>query len=319
MTPKLYDGDRKERSEIIKTLAKEHGFDDCGISEAQKLNTEGKYLKQWLTENRNGEMNFMNNYFEKRTDPAKLVPGTKSIVSVIHNYYPGSPYHSDTYKISKYAYGRDYHKVLKKKLKALLKSIQESIGEEITGRYFVDSAPVMEKVWAVKAGLGWIGKNTNLITKQHGSYVLLGEIFLNIELEYDATRVKDYCGSCKKCIEACPTNALYAPYQIDASRCISYLTIEKKGQLPTDMQDHLNGWIFGCDICQDVCPWNRNLAIHQEPEFKPHPAIFEFSKIDWEDLSEDKYNEIFEHSAIKRTGYKGLLRNIDANRNSKQH
>ncbi|MFP3860075.1 MAG: tRNA epoxyqueuosine(34) reductase QueG [Bacteroidales bacterium] len=310
--------DRKKQSEIIKAMAKKHGFDDCGISEAVPLNKEANYLKQWLRENRHGEMQFMNNYFEKRTNPAKLVPGTKSIVSVIHNYYPGSPEPSDTYKISKYAYGRDYHKVVKKKLKGLFKSIQENIGEEITGRYFVDSAPVMEKVWAEKAGLGWIGKNTNLITKKHGSYVFLGEIFLNIELEYDNRPVKDYCGSCKKCIEACPTNALYAPYHIDASRCISYLTIEKKGQLPPQMKDLLNDWIFGCDICQNVCPWNQNLSVHQEPELKPHPAIFELSKNDWEHLSQDKYNELFDRSAIKRTGYRGLLRNIDANRDSRQ-
>ncbi len=310
--------DRKKQSEIIKAMAKKHGFDDCGISEAIPLNKEAGYLKQWLRENRHGEMQFMNNYFEKRTNPAKLVPGTKSIVSVIHNYYPGSPEPSDTYKISKYAYGRDYHKVVKKKLKGLFKSIQENIGEEITGRYFVDSAPVMEKVWAEKAGLGWIGKNTNLITKKHGSYVFLGEIFLNIELEYDNRPVKDYCGSCKKCIEACPTNALYAPYHIDASRCISYLTIEKKGQLPPQMKDLLNDWIFGCDICQNVCPWNQNLSVHQEPELKPHPAILELSKNDWENLSQDKYNELFDRSAIKRTGYRGLLRNIDANRDSRQ-
>ncbi|MFW5962871.1 MAG: tRNA epoxyqueuosine(34) reductase QueG [Bacteroidota bacterium] len=311
--------DRKKQSEIIKAMAKKHGFDDCGISEAIPLNKEAGYLKQWLRENRHGEMQFMNNYFEKRTNPAKLVPGTKSIVSVIHNYYPGSPEPSDTYKISKYAYGRDYHKVVKKKLKGLFKSIQENIGEEITGRYFVDSAPVMEKVWAEKAGLGWIGKNTNLITKKHGSYVFLGEIFLNIELEYDNRPVKDYCGSCKKCIEACPTNALYAPYHIDASRCISYLTIEKKGQLPPQMKDLLNDWIFGCDICQNVCPWNQNLSVHQEPELKPHPAIFELSKNDWEHLSQDRYNELFDRSAIKRTGYRGLLRNIDANTDSRQH
>ncbi|MFP4448344.1 MAG: tRNA epoxyqueuosine(34) reductase QueG [Bacteroidales bacterium] len=310
--------DRKKQSEIIKAMAKKHGFDDCGISEAIPLNKEAGYLKQWLRENRHGEMQFMNNYFEKRTNPAKLVPGTKSIVSVIHNYYPGSPEPSDTYKISKYAYGRDYHKVVKKKLKGLFKSIQENIGEEITGRYFVDSAPVMEKVWAEKAGLGWIGKNTNLITKKHGSYVFLGEIFLNIELEYDNRPVKDYCGSCKKCIEACPTNALYAPYHIDASRCISYLTIEKKGQLPPQMKDLLNDWIFGCDICQNVCPWNQNLSVHQEPELKPHPAILELSKNDWENLSQDKYNKLFDRSAIKRTGYRGLLRNIDANRDSRQ-
>ncbi|MFO8236386.1 MAG: tRNA epoxyqueuosine(34) reductase QueG [Bacteroidales bacterium] len=306
---------KKEYTEIIKSSAQKHGFDGCGISKAEPLEKEAENFKQWIQETRHGEMKFMENYFEKRTDPAKLIPGTKSIVSVILNYYPAQTQKNDTYKISKYAYGTDYHKIIKKKLKSLLQSIQENIEDEVSGRYFVDSAPVMDKVWAQKSGLGWIGKNTNLITRQFGSYVFIGEILLNIELDYDSP-AKDYCGSCTKCLEVCPTHALDKPYQIDASQCISYLTIEKKGELPEKMKNTLEDWIFGCDICQDVCPWNRKPVLHNIPDFAPPPELTEFSKTNWESLSEERYNQIFKKSAVKRTGYQGLMRNIQFNNKS---
>jgi len=295
-------------SQIIKSEASRLGFADCGIAKASPLEEEAEHLKKWLQENRHGEMNYMENYFEKRTDPTKLVEGAKSVISVIYNYYPKETQQEGTYKISKYAYGKDYHYILKEKLHSLLNFIQNKI-TEVNGRAFVDTAPVMDKAWAQKAGLGWIGKNTNLITYEYGSYVFIGELIVDIKLNYD-TPIRDYCGNCRKCIDACPTGALTEPYRIDASRCISYLTIEKKGEIPSGFQDKLNKRIFGCDTCQDVCPWNQKAKPTQSEELKPHPDLLNLQDKDWENLSREKFNELFRKSAVKRTKYEGLKRNI---------
>ena len=294
---------------MLKSEAKRLGFYDCGISKAEPLKKEADNLRQYLEENRHGEMQFMENYFEKRTDPGKLFDSAQSVISVIYNYFPKQIQKENTYKISKYAYGKDYHFVLKRKLKSLLSFLQKIYPEEVNGRVFVDSAPVMDKVWAKKSGLGWIGKNTNLISRKYGSFVFIGEIITDIELNYD-TPIKDYCGSCRKCLDACPTGALTEPYRIDASKCISYFTIEKKGELPQSMKGKFEDWIFGCDICQDVCPWNIRQIPHQEPEFEPHSDLLKLTKPDWEQLSKDHFNEIFRKSAVKRTKYQGLKRNI---------
>ena len=301
--------ERAKYSQIIKSEAKSLGFYDCGISKAEPLKKEAEYLKKWIAEKRQGEMQFMENYFDKRTNPTKLVENAKSVISVIYNYFPKELQKENTYKISKYAYGKDYHFIVKRMLKSLLSTIQGKIPEELNGRVFVDSAPVMDKVWAQKAGLGWIGKNTNLISRKYGSFVFIGEIITDIELSYDKP-IKDYCGSCRKCLDACPTGALTAPYEIDASKCISYYTIEKKGDLPENMEGKFKDWIFGCDICQDVCPWNLRQIPHNEPEFEPHTDLLNLSKPDWEKLSREHFNEIFRKSAVKRTKYQGLKRNI---------
>ncbi|MGM0496289.1 MAG: tRNA epoxyqueuosine(34) reductase QueG [Bacteroidota bacterium] len=293
---------------MIKSEALRLGFADCGIAKASPLEEEAGDLKKWLRENRHGEMKYMENYFEKRTDPTKLVEGAESVISVIYNYYPKETRQEGTYKISKYAYGKDYHYILKDKLHSLLNFIQNNIAE-VNGRAFVDTAPVMDKVWAQKAGLGWIGKNTNLITKKHGSYVFIGELIVDARLDYD-TPIKDYCGNCRKCIDACPTGALTEPYRIDASRCISYLTIEKKGEIPSEFQGKLNKWIFGCDTCQDVCPWNQKVKPMETEELKPHPDLLNLQDEGWENLSREKFNELFRKSAVKRTKYEGLKRNI---------
>ncbi len=299
-------------SEMIKSEARRLGFLECGISKAEPLQKDAENLKQYLRENRHGEMQWMENYYDKRTDPTRLVQGAKSVISAIYNYYPNKLQKEDTYKISKYAYGKDYHFVLKNKLKSLLQFIRENLPEKVNGRVFVDSAPVMDKVWAQKAGLGWIGKHTNLLSRRHGSFFFIGEIIVDVGLSYDPP-VKDYCGTCTKCLEACPTGALNLtePYQIDASKCISYFTIEKKGELPTNMANKFSDWIFGCDICQDVCPWNLRRNSHNEPEFEPHPDLLNLDKPEWENLSREHFNEIFRKSAVKRTKYEGLKRNIN--------
>ena len=297
---------------MIKSEARRLGFLECGISKAEPLKEEAENLEQYLQENRHGEMQWMENYFEKRTDPTQLFRDAKSVISVIYNYYPDKVQKDNTYKISKYAYGKDYHFVLKSKLKSLLQFIKENTPEETNGRVFVDSAPVMDKVWAQKAGLGWIGKHTNLLSRRHGSFFFIGEIIVDLELTYDKP-VKDYCGSCTKCLEACPTGALSLsePYKIDASKCISYFTIEKKGPIPENMKGKFEDWIFGCDICQDVCPWNLRRNTHNEPEFEPHPDILNLDKPDWETLTKEHFNEIFRKSAVKRTKFEGLKRNIE--------
>ena len=280
----------------------------CGISKAEFLEEEAPRLENWLKRHMHGQMHYMENYFDKRLDPRLLVDGAKSVVSLLLNYYPEEKLPEDTFQISKYAYGHDYHFVIKDKLKELLNYIQEAIGE-VGGRAFVDSAPVLDKAWAKKSGLGWVGKNSNLITPQVGSFYFIAELIIDLELEYDGP-IKDYCGTCTKCMDACPTDAIAEPYVVDGSKCISYFTIELKEQIPQEVAGKFGNWIFGCDICQDVCPWNRFAKPHKEPAFTPHPDMKEFSQKDWQEITEEVFREVFRKSAVKRTGYNGLLRNI---------
>ncbi|HKL37461.1 MAG TPA: tRNA epoxyqueuosine(34) reductase QueG, partial [Bacteroidales bacterium] len=274
---------KAEKSRLIKSKARNLGFLDCGISRAGLLKDEAENLKQYLHEGRHGDMHYMENHFDKRTDPTRLVEGAHSVVSVILPYYPRQQQINDTYQISKYAYGRDYHFVMKGLLKELLKFLEQEF-DGVNGRAFVDSAPVMDKAWAQKAGLGWIGKNTNLISRKYGSFFYIGELIVDIKLEYDEP-IRDYCGNCRQCIDACPTGALTGPYRIDASRCISYLTIENKDGIPGDFRETYKNWIFGCDICQDVCPWNRKARYAEHKDLQPHPDLLSLSKSDWEQLS----------------------------------
>lgn len=285
------------------------GFLSCGISKAEFLEEEAPRLEQWLKQNAHGEMQYMENHFDKRLDPTKLVEGSKSVISLLYNYFPEETQNEDTYKISKYAYGRDYHHVIKSKLKEMMHTLTEEIGE-IGGRAFVDSAPVLEKAWAAKSGLGWVGKHSNLLSKQTGSFYFIAELILDIELETD-TPVTDHCGSCTKCVDACPTDAIYEPYKVDGSKCISYFTIELKNEIPKGYQDKFEDWMFGCDICQDVCPWNRFSKPHNEPLFNPHPDLLSYDKKDWEEITKDVFNEIFRKSAVKRTKFEGLKRNMN--------
>ncbi|WP_380750526.1 tRNA epoxyqueuosine(34) reductase QueG [Salinimicrobium flavum] len=293
---------------MIKTEAKRLGFLSCGISKAGFLEEEAPRLEEYLQKERHGKMSFLENHFDKRLDPTKLVEGSKSVISLLLNYYPEEKQREDSYKISKYAYGTDYHFVIKDKLKELLKFIQQEIGE-VEGRAFVDSAPVMDKAWAAKSGLGWVGKHTLLLSKQKGSFFFVAELILDLELEYD-TPVTDHCGSCTACIDACPTGAIVEPYKVDGSKCISYFTIELKDQLPEDMKGKFDDWMFGCDTCQDVCPWNRFSSPHNEPLFNSHPGLLSMSKKDWEEITEDTFRKVFKKSAVKRTKYSGLTRNI---------
>ncbi|MFD2517761.1 tRNA epoxyqueuosine(34) reductase QueG [Salinimicrobium flavum] len=299
---------RSKYSDVIKTEAKRLGFLSCGISKAGFLEEEAPRLEEYLQKERHGKMSFLENHFDKRLDPTKLVEGSKSVISLLLNYYPEEKQREDSYKISKYAYGTDYHFVIKDKLKELLKFIQQEIGE-VEGRAFVDSAPVMDKAWAAKSGLGWVGKHTLLLSKQKGSFFFVAELILDLELEYD-TPVTDHCGSCTACIDACPTGAIVEPYKVDGSKCISYFTIELKDQLPEDMKGKFDDWMFGCDTCQDVCPWNRFSSPHNEPLFNSHPGLLSMSKKDWEEITEDTFRKVFKKSAVKRTKYSGLTRNI---------
>ena len=300
---------RAQYSQLIKKEAKSLGFLSCGITKAGFLADEAPKLEQWLQEGRHGKMHYMENHFDKRLDPTLLVPGAKSVVSLLLNYHaeekqedPNAP------KIASYAFGQDYHHVIKGKLKILLSRLKESIGE-IEGRVFVDSAPVMDKTWAAKAGLGWIGKNTNLISKQVGSFFFIAEMIIDLELAYDLP-VADHCGSCTACIDACPTEALIAPYQIDGSKCISYATIELKEAIPSSFKDKMDGWMFGCDVCQTVCPWNRFATPHQEAAFQPKGELLELTAKDWQELTEETFQRVFQKSAVKRAKYTGLQRNI---------
>lgn len=297
-------------SKLIKSEAKKLGFLFCGISKAEFLEQEAPRLESWLRQNMQGKMHYMENYFDKRLDPRLLVDGAKSVISLGLNYYtdqaqsdPAAP------KLSKYAYGIDYHNVIKDKLKQLLQIINEKIGE-VYGRAFVDSAPVLDKAWAKKAGLGWIGKNTNLINTKKGSFFFLAELIVDIGLEYDIPSTADHCGTCTRCIDACPTEAIVAPYIVDGSRCISYLTIELKNEIPQEFKGKMDNWMFGCDVCQDVCPWNRFSILHQEPAFEPSSHLLQMNKKDWEDITEDVFQKIFEKSPVKRTKFSGLKRNI---------
>ncbi|TKD66630.1 tRNA epoxyqueuosine(34) reductase QueG [Flavobacterium sp. ASW18X] len=299
---------KEKYTQLIKAEANRLGFLSCGISKAGFLEEEAPRLEKWLNANRNGQMGYMANNFDKRLDPTKLVDGAKSVISLLLNYYPEEKQRADTYKISKYAYGQDYHFVIKDKLKSLLQYIQEEIGE-VQGRAFVDSAPVLDKAWAAKSGLGWIGKNSNLITQKVGSFYFVAELIIDLDLVYDGPTT-DHCGSCTACIDACPTKAIIEPYVVDGSKCISYLTIELKESIPTEFQNSMDNWMFGCDVCQDVCPWNRFATPHKEAAFQPNDKLLSLSEEEWKELTQDVFQEVFRKSAVKRTKYQGLLRNI---------
>lgn len=299
---------KSEQSQFIKTEAKRLGFLSCGISKAGFLEEEAPRLEKWLKNNAHGEMRYMENHFDKRLDPTKLVEGSKSVVSLLLNYYPSEIQNTESYQLSKYAYGTDYHFVIKDKLKELLQSIQDEIGD-VHGRAFVDSAPVLDKAWAAKSGLGWIGKHSNLLTQQIGSFYFIAELIIDLELEYDYATT-DHCGTCTACIDACPTGAITEPYVVDGSKCISYFTIELKENIPTEFKGQFDDWMFGCDICQDVCPWNRFSKAHSEPLFNPHPELLDMTKKDWEEITQDTFSKVFKKSAVKRTKFEGLQRNV---------
>ena len=296
-------------TQLIKGYASELGFLSCGISEACFLEDEAPKLEKWLNQNHHGKMNYMENHFDKRLDPRKLVPGAKSVVSLLLNYHTDkNQYDTQAPKISKYAFGEDYHFIIKKKMKNLIFSLKEKIGN-FNGRSFVDSAPVMEKEWALRGGLGWIGKNTNIISKKKGSYFFIAEIIVDLELEYDQA-VTDHCGNCTACIDSCPTDAIIEPYKLDASKCISYFTIELKDSIPDEFKNKMENWMFGCDICQDVCPWNRFSKQHNEPLFNPKSELLNMTLNDWKELTEDTFKKVFNNSPVKRTKFSGLKRNI---------
>ena len=300
---------RENPTRFLKRKANNLGFLSCGISKAVFLEEEATKLENWLNDGNHGKMKYMENHFDMRLDPRKLVPDAKSVISLSYNYFNENLQKvKDAPKISKYAYGNDYHKVIKEKLKILFKELQKEFGD-INGRVFIDSAPIMEKAWAAKSGLGWIGKNTNLISQKVGSFYFLAEIIVDLEFEYD-TPVTDHCGSCTACIDSCPTGALVKPYEIDASKCISYLTIELKDEIPSEFNGKMDNWAFGCDVCQDVCPWNRFSRKHNEPLFNPNQEMMKMGKKEWEELTEETFEVIFKNSAVKRTKYKGLKRNI---------
>ena len=300
-----------EKNDFIKKVATDLGFTSVGFARAEAMIEEAYRLRQWLDLGYHGSMAYMENHFDKRTDPTQLVPGSKSVIVLTYNYYTEKEQTDPTApKISKYAYGRDYHKVIKKKLKQLFQLIRNEYGD-INGRYFVDSAPVLERDWAARAGVGWVGKNTLLIHPRHGSYFFLATMIIDLEMQYDDP-IKDYCGTCTACIDACPTAAISRDgYLMDGSKCISYLTIELKDDIPNEFQGKMDNWMYGCDICQEVCPWNRFSTEHEEPDFTPSINLINMSKGEWINLTEDQYDELFSGSAVKRTKFKGLKRNID--------
>ena len=297
-------------TDFIKNKAIDLGFISCGISKSGFLQDEIGRFENWLKNNYHGKMSYMERNFDKRLDTTKLVEGSKSVISLLYNYYPSKKLNDqNNFKISKYAYGKDYHFIIKNKLKTLLNEMRNEIGD-IDGRVFVDSAPILERAWAKKSGLGWIGKNTNLINKETGSFFFIAEIIVDLELNYD-NETKDYCGSCTACLDACPTDALYEPYKIDASKCISYFTIELKEQFSSELKEDFNDWIFGCDICQDVCPWNKFSKPNNEPLFQPHEDLEHYKKKDWIEMTDEVFNVLFKESPLKRAKYKGLKRNIN--------
>ena len=299
-----------QHAAIVKDIAQQLGFMACGISKATFLEEEAPRLESWLNQNHQGQMGYMARNFDKRLDPTKLVPGAKSVVSLLFNYFPEDvPKDASAPKIARYAYGVDYHHVIKDKLFEFMHHIQEKIGE-VGGRVFVDSAPVLEKAWAAKSGLGWVGKNTNLIRKQNGSYFFIAELILDIALAADGA-VTDHCGSCTACLDACPTDAFVAPYKLDASKCISYFTIELKDAIPNEVKGQFENWAFGCDICQEVCPWNRFATPHNEPDFQPNPELMNMTQNDWSEITEEVFDRLFAVSAVQRTGLKGLKRNLE--------
>jgi epoxyqueuosine reductase len=294
----------------IKAKAKELGFYDCGISRADLLKEDAEKLGKWIGNGMQAGMHYMENHFEKRTDPRLLFENAKSVISVLYNYYPKTKIQEENnYKISKYAYGKDYHQIIKQKLNQLIEFVRTEAGE-INARAFTDSAPVLDRAWAARAGLGWIGKNTNLINRKQGSFFFIGEIISDLELDYDGKKIENFCGTCTKCIDACPTGAL-KPYEVDARKCISYLTIENKEEyIPSELKGRFDDWIFGCDICQDVCPWNRFSKPHDEPAFDPPDILTQLRKPDWNNLTEEQFRKVFKDSPVKRSKYKGLIRNI---------
>ncbi|WP_040279206.1 tRNA epoxyqueuosine(34) reductase QueG [Psychroserpens damuponensis] len=300
---------KSKYSQLIKDEAQRLGFLSCGISPSGFLEEEAPRLEKWLKNNAHGEMRYMENHFDKRLDPTKLVEGSKSVISLLLNYFPSEIQNPESYQLSKYAYGTDYHFVIKDKLKELLHTIQTEIGD-VNGRAFVDSAPVLDKAWAAKSGLGWIGKHSNLLTQKVGSFYFIAELIIDLELEYDHI-VSDHCGTCTACIDACPTEAITEPYVVDGSKCISYFTIELKDNIPSEVKGKFNDWMFGCDICQDVCPWNRFSKAHSEPLFNPHPELLDMTKKDWEEITQDTFSKVFQKSAVKRTKFSGLQRNIN--------
>jgi epoxyqueuosine reductase len=294
---------------FIKKQAADLGFDQCGIARAVQLDQDARRLETWLHKGMHGNMHYMENNFDKRIDPRKLVDNAQSVITLLLNYYPEQQQHPSAPKISKYAFGQDYHEVIKAKLKTLLARMQETFGE-VNGRGFVDSAPVLERSWAQRSGLGWLGKNGNLIHKQSGSFFFIATLITDLALDYDSP-VGDYCGTCTKCLDACPTEAIVAPGVVDGSKCISYFTIELKEMLiPENMQSRFDNWMFGCDVCQDVCPWNRFSQPNKTVEFTPIPEILNFSSKDWEALTEEEFKKIFRHSPLKRSKYEGIRRNL---------
>jgi epoxyqueuosine reductase len=300
-----------KHTELIKNLATNLGFDYCGIAKAQFLDEDARRLEQWLGKGMHGNMQYMENHFDLRIDPSKLVPGAKSVITLLLNYFPESKQPEAAPKISKYAFGNDYHEVIRAKLKLFLQNIKEQIGE-IHGRGFVDSAPVLERAWAQKSGMGWIGKNGNLINKQSGSFFFIATLIVDIELKYDDAFVKDYCGTCTRCIDECPTEAILPDKVVDGSKCISYFTIELKDALiPEAMKGKFDNWMFGCDVCQDVCPWNRFARSPGEISFTPIPEVLNFSTSDWEELTEESFKTIFKNSPLKRAKFEGIKRNLN--------
>lgn len=300
----------QEKSLWIKQKAIELGFEQCGIAQANFLEEEAPRLENWLKNNYNGQMAYMANHFDKRLDPRLLVDNAKSVISLTYNYFPEKIQRENSYKIAKYAYGKDYHYVVKDKLKLLLEFIQENFGE-VNGRCFVDSAPVLEHAWAQKAGIGWVGKNTLTLSKQKGSFFFLAELILDLELNYDTPFATDHCGTCTNCIDSCPTEAILPNRQLDGSKCISYFTIELKDEIPTEMKGKFQDWIFGCDICQDVCPWNRFSLPTKDENFKPKDELLNYSKKEWTEITEEIFHYIFDKSPVKRTKFSGLKRNIN--------
>ncbi|MEP6627173.1 MAG: tRNA epoxyqueuosine(34) reductase QueG [Ginsengibacter sp.] len=301
---------KSDYTSFVKSAAQSLGFDFCGIAKAARLEEDERRLTSWLNKGFNGSMNYMANYFDLRVDPTKLVPGAKSVITLLLNYFPEQKQNPDAPQISKYAYGKDYHEVIKSKLKIFLQTLKENIGE-INGRGFTDSAPVLERSWAVKSGLGWVGKNGNLITKNNGSFFFIATLITDLELESDDPFIKDYCGTCTKCIDNCPTDAILPDKVIDGSKCISYFTIELKDMLiPGDMKGKFDNMLFGCDICQDVCPWNRFAKPNHEAGFAPLNEILNFSKNDWEELTEETFKIIFGKSPLKRSKFEGIKRNL---------
>ena len=301
---------RSQQSEQIRKIARTLGFDQCGISKAEKLDEDARRLEQWLNNGYQGSMQYMKRNFDLRVDPTLLVPGARSVITLLYNYFPATPESNTDLRISKYAYGQDYHTVIRNKLKEFLNILHDEIGE-VVGRGFVDSAPVLERSWAKRSGLGWIGKNGNLINKRQGSFLFIATLITDLELEPDPPVTTDHCGTCTRCLDACPTQAILPGPTIDGSKCISYFTIELKEKLiPTEMKGKFDGWFFGCDTCQDVCPWNRFSRPTQEPSFAPIPGVLNLTNRDWEALSEETFQELFRDSPIRRTGWEGIRRNL---------